>query len=46
MKSGVQLDPQVSIGKPVSSLLPTLAEPVRVADATGFAQEEILSWLP
>jgi alkanesulfonate monooxygenase SsuD/methylene tetrahydromethanopterin reductase-like flavin-dependent oxidoreductase (luciferase family) len=37
MKIGVQLNPQVSIDKPVPSLLPTLAEQVRVADATGFA---------
>jgi len=37
MKIGVQLNPQVSIDKPVASLLSTLAEQVRVADATGFA---------
>jgi alkanesulfonate monooxygenase SsuD/methylene tetrahydromethanopterin reductase-like flavin-dependent oxidoreductase (luciferase family) len=37
MKIGVQLNPQVSIDKPVPSLLPTLAEQVRIADATGFA---------
>jgi alkanesulfonate monooxygenase SsuD/methylene tetrahydromethanopterin reductase-like flavin-dependent oxidoreductase (luciferase family) len=37
MKIGVQLNPQVSIDKPPASLLPTLAEQVRIADATGFA---------
>jgi alkanesulfonate monooxygenase SsuD/methylene tetrahydromethanopterin reductase-like flavin-dependent oxidoreductase (luciferase family) len=36
MKIGVQLNPQVAIDKPVPSLMPTLIEQVRVADATGF----------
>lgn len=36
MKIGVQLNPQVSIDKPVHSLLPTLIEQVRMADAAGF----------
>lgn len=36
MRIGVQLNPQVSIDKPLPSLLPTLAEQVRMADATGF----------
>jgi alkanesulfonate monooxygenase SsuD/methylene tetrahydromethanopterin reductase-like flavin-dependent oxidoreductase (luciferase family) len=36
MKIGVQLNPQVSIDKPVHSLMPTLIEQVRMADATGF----------
>lgn len=36
MKFCVQLNPQVSIQKPASSLMPTLVEQVRTADATGF----------
>ncbi len=36
MKFAVQLNPQVSIDKPAPSLMPTLIEQVRVADATGF----------
>lgn len=36
MKFCVQLNPQVSIEKPAASLLPTLTEQVKVADATGF----------
>ena len=36
MKIGVQLNPQVSIDKPGPSLMPTLIEQVRVADAAGF----------
>jgi len=36
MKIGVQLNPQVSIDKPGPTLMPTLIEQVRVADATGF----------
>lgn len=36
MKFGIQLNPQVSIEKPPQTLLPTLAEQVRVADAAGF----------
>ena len=36
MKIGVQLNPQVSIDKVASSLLPTLIEQVRVADQSGF----------
>jgi alkanesulfonate monooxygenase SsuD/methylene tetrahydromethanopterin reductase-like flavin-dependent oxidoreductase (luciferase family) len=36
MKFCVQLNPQVSIDKPVASLMPTLIEQVRVADAVGF----------
>jgi alkanesulfonate monooxygenase SsuD/methylene tetrahydromethanopterin reductase-like flavin-dependent oxidoreductase (luciferase family) len=36
MKIGVQLNPQVSIDKPVHSLMPTLIEQVRMADAGGF----------
>lgn len=36
MKIGVQLNPQVSIDKPVHSLMPTLIEQVRIADAVGF----------
>jgi alkanesulfonate monooxygenase SsuD/methylene tetrahydromethanopterin reductase-like flavin-dependent oxidoreductase (luciferase family) len=37
MRIGVQLNPQVSIDKPPTSLLPTLAEQVGIADATGFS---------
>ncbi len=36
MKFCVQLNPQVSIKKSTESLMPTLIEQVRVADATGF----------
>src|SRR5262249_22662822 len=36
MKKGVQLNPQVSIGKFLEWLMPTLFEQVRVADQTGF----------
>jgi alkanesulfonate monooxygenase SsuD/methylene tetrahydromethanopterin reductase-like flavin-dependent oxidoreductase (luciferase family) len=36
VKIGVQLNPQVSIAKPAPSLMPTLIEQVRVADAVGF----------
>jgi len=36
MKFCVQLNPQVSIDHPGSSLMPTLIEHVRVADAVGF----------
>lgn len=36
MKFCVQLNPQVSIDKPGASLMPTLIEQVRVADAAGF----------
>jgi alkanesulfonate monooxygenase SsuD/methylene tetrahydromethanopterin reductase-like flavin-dependent oxidoreductase (luciferase family) len=36
MKIGVQLNPQVSIDKPGASLMPTLIEQVRMADAAGF----------
>jgi len=36
MKICVQLNPQVSIDKPGPTLMPTLIEQVRVADATGF----------
>jgi alkanesulfonate monooxygenase SsuD/methylene tetrahydromethanopterin reductase-like flavin-dependent oxidoreductase (luciferase family) len=36
MKFCVQLNPQVSIDKPGESLMPTLIEQVRVADAVGF----------
>lgn len=36
MKFCLQLNPQVSIDKPSSSLMPTLIEQVRVADAVGF----------
>lgn len=36
MKIGVQLNPQVSLDKPGTSLMPTLIEQVRVADAAGF----------
>lgn len=36
MKFCVQLNPQVSIQKAPESLMPTLIEQVRVADATGF----------
>jgi alkanesulfonate monooxygenase SsuD/methylene tetrahydromethanopterin reductase-like flavin-dependent oxidoreductase (luciferase family) len=36
MKFCLQLNPQVSIAKPGASLLPTLIEQVRVADAVGF----------
>jgi alkanesulfonate monooxygenase SsuD/methylene tetrahydromethanopterin reductase-like flavin-dependent oxidoreductase (luciferase family) len=36
MKIGVQLNPQVSIDKPGKSLMPTLIEQVRMADASGF----------
>ena len=36
MKFCVQLNPQVSIQKPGASLMPTLIEQVRIADAVGF----------
>jgi alkanesulfonate monooxygenase SsuD/methylene tetrahydromethanopterin reductase-like flavin-dependent oxidoreductase (luciferase family) len=36
MKFCVQLNPQVAIEKPGASLMPTLIEQVRVADAVGF----------
>lgn len=36
MKFCVQLNPQVSLKKPKESLMPTLIEQVRVADALGF----------
>ena len=36
MKFCLQLNPQVSIEKPVTSLMPTLIEQVRVADRVGF----------
>src|SRR4051794_31255133 len=36
MKIGVQLNPQVSLAKPVGSLMSTLIEQVRVADQSGF----------
>lgn len=36
MKFCVQLNPQVSVDKPGASLMPTLIEQVRVADAAGF----------
>ena len=36
MKIGVQLNPQVSVGKPPESLMPTLIEQVRMADQSGF----------
>src|SRR5262249_22314688 len=36
MKIGVQLNPQVSIDKPAPTLMPTLVEQVRMADAAGF----------
>lgn len=36
MKFCVQLNPQVSIDKPAASLMPTLIDQVRVADAVGF----------
>jgi len=36
MKFAVQLNPQVSIDKPAPSLMSTLIEQVRVADAMGF----------
>ena len=36
MKFCVQLNPQVSIDKPGASLMPTLIDQVRVADAVGF----------
>lgn len=36
MQFYLQLNPQVSLEKPVASLLPTLAEQVRLADAVGF----------
>ena len=36
MKFCLQLNPQVSIEKPGASLMPTLIEQVRVADAVGF----------
>jgi alkanesulfonate monooxygenase SsuD/methylene tetrahydromethanopterin reductase-like flavin-dependent oxidoreductase (luciferase family) len=36
MKFCLQLNPQVSIDKPGASLMPTLIEQVRVADAVGF----------
>ena len=36
MKIGVQLNPQVSIDKPGLTLMPTLVEQVRMADAAGF----------
>lgn len=36
MKFCLQLNPQVSIEKPSASLMPTLIEQVRVADAVGF----------
>src|SRR2546430_17362227 len=36
MKFCVQLNPQVAIDKPPASLMPTLIEQVRIADAVGF----------
>jgi alkanesulfonate monooxygenase SsuD/methylene tetrahydromethanopterin reductase-like flavin-dependent oxidoreductase (luciferase family) len=36
MKFCLQLNPQVSIDKPGASLMPTLIEQVRIADAAGF----------
>ncbi len=36
MKFCVQLNPQVALKKSPKSLLPTLVEQVRVADAVGF----------
>ncbi len=36
MKFCVQLNPQVAVDKPGASLMPTLIEQVRVADAVGF----------
>ena len=36
MKFCLQLNPQVSIDKPAASLMPTLIEQVRMADAAGF----------
>lgn len=36
MKFGIQLNPQVSVEKPPETLLSTLVEQVRVADAVGF----------
>ena len=36
MKFCLQLNPQVAIDKPAASLLPTLIEQVRIADAVGF----------
>ncbi|MGE5220696.1 MAG: LLM class flavin-dependent oxidoreductase [Chloroflexota bacterium] len=36
MKFCVQLNPQVAVDKPAESLMPTLIEQVRVADAVGF----------
>jgi alkanesulfonate monooxygenase SsuD/methylene tetrahydromethanopterin reductase-like flavin-dependent oxidoreductase (luciferase family) len=36
MKFCLQLNPQVSIDKPAASLMPTLTEQVRIADAVGF----------
>jgi alkanesulfonate monooxygenase SsuD/methylene tetrahydromethanopterin reductase-like flavin-dependent oxidoreductase (luciferase family) len=36
MKFCVQLNPQVAVDKPGTSLMPTLIEQVRVADAVGF----------
>ena len=36
MKFCLQLNPQVSIDKPGASLMPTLIEQVRIADAVGF----------
>jgi alkanesulfonate monooxygenase SsuD/methylene tetrahydromethanopterin reductase-like flavin-dependent oxidoreductase (luciferase family) len=36
MQFYVQLNPQVEIAKPTASLMPTLIEQVRVADAAGF----------
>ena len=36
MKFCLQLNPQVAVDKPAASLLPTLIEQVRIADAVGF----------
>ena len=36
MKFCLQLNPQVAVDKPAASLLPTLTEQVRIADAVGF----------
>lgn len=36
MKFCLQLNPQVTVDKPAASLLPTLIEQVRIADAVGF----------
>ena len=38
MKFCLQLNPQVAVDKPAASLLPTLTEQVRIADAVGFDQ--------